>query len=101
MFVSGEGLRARARLARPPAGLTNRALDTNAAAPRADAPLLWGANAMAPPRRPAAGPVARNSVSYKIQIRASHQIALALRSTRTTPRGPALFDYPISYYPTH
>ena len=38
---------------------------------------------MAPPRRPAAGPVARNSVSYKIQIRASHHDQIALP---TTPR---------------
>ena len=41
---------------------------------------------MAPPRRPAAGPVARNSVSYKIQIRASHHDQIALPTTRTTPR---------------
>ena len=41
----------------------------------------------APPRRPAAGPVARNSVSYKIQIRASHHRSNRTTDyTRTTPR---------------
>ena len=49
---------------------------------------------MAPPRRPAAGPVARNSVSYKIQIRTSHHDQIALDPDYPN-YPPALFDYPI------
>ena len=47
---------------------------------------------MAAPQRPAAGPVARNSVSYKIHIRRRIKpIALA----PALPRPALLFDYPI------
>ena len=52
---------------------------------------------MAPPRRPAAGPVARNSVSYKIQIRASHHDQIALPTIPELPPGAVR----LSYYPTH